>query len=100
MDNRHALIVDCKGTQATGTGERDAGRQASPVPTRKPWVPTRTTTPGALLRRCAASVLMPHVAQNTNRTGGSAIDSRTTRHEGYAKSINARRGIEKVLGWI
>ena len=26
MDNRHALIVDCKVTQATGTGERDAAR--------------------------------------------------------------------------
>jgi len=42
----------------------------------------------------------PHVAQNTARLGGSAIDGRTTRHEGYAKSINARRGIEKVFGWI
>jgi hypothetical protein len=40
------------------------------------------------------------VAQNTNRPGGSAIDGRTTRHEGYAQSINARRGIEKVFGWI
>ena len=38
----------------------------------------------------------PHVAQNTSRPGGSAIDGRTTRHEGYAKSIHARRGIEKV----
>jgi hypothetical protein len=42
----------------------------------------------------------PHVAQNTARSGGSAIDGRTARHEGYAKSINARRGIEKVFGWI
>ena len=42
----------------------------------------------------------PHVAQNTARSGGSAIDGRTTRHEGYGKSINARRGIEKVFGWI
>ena len=24
----------------------------------------------------------------------------TARHEGYAKSIHARRGIEKVFGWI
>jgi hypothetical protein len=31
MDNRHALIVDCRVTQATGT--------------RKPLGPTRTTTP-------------------------------------------------------
>ncbi|MFN7630561.1 MAG: IS5/IS1182 family transposase, partial [Cyanobacteriota bacterium] len=42
----------------------------------------------------------PHVAQNAGRSGGSAIDGRTTRHEGYAKSIHARRGIEIVFGWI
>ncbi len=44
--------------------------------------------------------MTPHVALNTARPGGSAIDGRTTRHEGYAQSINARRGIEKVFGWI
>ena len=42
----------------------------------------------------------PHVDQNAARLGGSAIDGRTTRHEGYSKSINARRGIEKVFAWI
>jgi hypothetical protein len=47
----------------------------------------------AELRRIGVT---PHVAQNTARPGGSAIDGRTTRHEGYAKSINARRGTEKV----
>ena len=26
MDNRYALIVGCKVTQATGTGERDAAK--------------------------------------------------------------------------
>jgi hypothetical protein len=74
MDNRHALIVDCKVTQATGT---------------RGFV--------AEMRRIGGP---PHVAQNTARSGGSAIDGRTARHEGYAKSINARRGIEKVFGWI
>ncbi|CAK6688271.1 IS5 family transposase ISSysp5 [Synechococcus sp. CBW1107] len=49
------------------------------------------------MRRIA---MTPHVAQNTSRPGGSAIDGRTTRHVGYAKSIHARRGIEKVFGWI
>ena len=33
-----------------------------------------------------------------HQPSGSAIDGRTTCHEGYAKSINARRGIEKVFG--
>ena len=41
--------------------------------------------------------LTQYVAQ---RPGGPAIDSRITRHEGYAKSINSRRGSEKVFGWI
>ncbi len=31
---------------------------------------------------------------------GVTIDLRTTCQEGYAKSINARRGIENVFGWI
>lgn len=39
----------------------------------------------------------PHVAQNTSRPGGTALDGGTTRHEGYAKSIHARRDIEKVF---
>ena len=42
----------------------------------------------------------PYVAQNTARSGGSAIDSRTKRHVGCAKTIHARRGIEKIFGWI
>ena len=40
------------------------------------------------------------VAKYTSSIGGSAIDGRSTRQEGYAKSINTRRGIEKVFGWI
>ena len=42
----------------------------------------------------------PHMVQNTARPEGSAIGGRTTRHKGYTQSINARRGIEKVCGWI
>jgi hypothetical protein len=36
------------------------------------------------------------VAQNTSRPGGSAIDGGTSSHQGYAKSIHACRGTEKV----
>lgn len=42
----------------------------------------------------------PHAGQNTGRSRGSAIDGRITRHEGYAKSIHASRGIDKIFGWI
>ena len=42
----------------------------------------------------------PHVAQNGNRTGGSAIDARTTRHAGYEISQKRRPRIERVFGWM
>jgi hypothetical protein len=42
----------------------------------------------------------PHVAQNTARRGGSAIDQRTTRHPGYAISQQKRKRIEQSFGWM
>ena len=42
----------------------------------------------------------PHVSQNTNRPGGSAIDGRTTRHAGYQVSQRKRKRIEEVFGWL
>ena len=44
--------------------------------------------------------MTPHVAQNTARRGGSAIDGRTTRHSGYAVSQKFRKRIEEVFGWL
>ena len=41
----------------------------------------------------------PHVAQNdTNRS--SAIDDRTTRHDGYAISQRKRKLVEEIFGWL
>ena len=45
------------------------------------------------------SNVTPHVAQNVNRRGGSAIDNRTTRHAGYGMSQTCRKMIECVFGW-
>jgi IS5 family transposase len=42
----------------------------------------------------------PHVAQNTKRSGGSAIDGRTTRHGGYEVSQKKRKRIEECFGWL
>jgi hypothetical protein len=103
MDNRHALIVDCCVTQAAGIGEQNPARAMA---VDRPGAHEKTIgavknydTRGfvAEMRRIGVT---PHVVQNTARPGGSAIDGRTTRHEGYAKSVNARLGIEKVFGWI
>ncbi|MBV9502571.1 MAG: transposase [Acidobacteriaceae bacterium] len=42
----------------------------------------------------------PHVAQNQNRPGGSAIDGRTVRHTGYRISQLKRKRIEESFGWL
>jgi hypothetical protein len=42
----------------------------------------------------------PLVAQNTARPGGSAIDTRTTRHAGYDLSQKKRKRIEECFGWL
>ena len=39
----------------------------------------------------------PHVAQKVK---GSAIDGRTTRHDGYQISQQKRKLIEQVFGWM
>ena len=43
-----------------------------------------------------AACVTPHVAQ---RSRHSAIDGRTTRHDGYAKSQRHRKRIEEAFGW-
>ena len=49
---------------------------------------------------CRHMNVTPHVAQNDNRPGGSAIDERTTRHEGYRISQRKRKRIEECFGWL
>lgn len=46
------------------------------------------------------SGITPYVTQNTSIRGGSAIDGRTASHQGYGQSINSRKRIAKVFGWI
>lgn len=41
----------------------------------------------------------PHVTPNVERNGGSAIDTRATRHAAYALSINARNLIKESFPW-
>ena len=41
----------------------------------------------------------PHVAQNTTRQR-SAIDGRTTRHDGHVVAMRVRKRIEEPFGWI
>jgi transposase len=101
-ENRHGLVVDVRLTQASGTAERDAA--AAMISGKAKW---RRVTLGAdrgydtrgFVAAMRAMKVTPHVAQNdTNRR--SAIDDRTTRHDGYAISQRKRKRVEEVFGWV
>src|SRR6059058_4670233 len=55
---------------------------------------------GVFVAECRQMNVTPHVSQNTNRAGGSAIDGRTTRHAGYQISQRKRKRIEECFGWL
>ena len=46
------------------------------------------------------NITPPHVSQNTKRQGGSAIDGRTTRHDGYQVSQRKREAKSKKWAWL
>jgi IS5 family transposase len=52
------------------------------------------------VRECRHMNATPHVAENEKRPGGSAIDGRTTRHEGYRVRQRKRKRIEECFGWL
>ena len=102
MDNRAGLISDFEVSEANGRCEREAALRMLRRRRGK-----RRVTIGAdrgydtrdFVAQCRGMRVTPHVAQNTSNRR-SAIDGRTTRHEGYAMSISARRRIEKLFGWL
>jgi len=51
------------------------------------------------VQACRERGVTPHVAQNLERSGGSAIDRRTTRHASYQLSQRIRKSIEEHYGW-
>ena len=103
VENRNGLIVDAEVFQANGTAERDAALvMLEQIPGTKP-----VTVGGdkgfdtfGFVAECRHLRVTPHVAQNDQRRGGSAIDGRTTRHFGYAISQRKRKRIEECFGWL
>lgn len=100
MENRNGLLVDAELTQASGTAERDAAiemaltlKSGATVGADKGY-DTRD-----FVQDLRSLNITPHIAQNLNRAGGSAIDARTTRHAGYQLSQRARKRVEEPFGW-
>jgi len=102
IENRHALVMACELSIASGYAEREA---AARLLQRTPR--GRRATVGADkaydTRDFVATVrglgFTPHVAQNTTKRR-SAIDGRTTSRRGYAASQVLRKLVEHPFGWI
>lgn len=103
MENRNGLVVDARVTEANGTAERDAAMgmaMALPGEQRKTVGADKNYDTKDFVKVMGVMKVTPHVAQNTGRRGGSAIDERTTRHAGYEVSQQKRKLIEEVFGWL
>lgn len=101
MENRHGLVVDGRVTPATGFAERE---QALAMIAQRPGQHRLTLGADKLYdtKDFVAGLrewkVTPHVAQN-KRNRSSAIDRRTTRHQGYRVSQRVRKRIEEIMGW-
>ena len=99
MENRNGLAVDVRLTRATGTAEREAAlAMLDGQPRAKSLGADKNYDTHGFVAACREQGVTPHVAQNTARPGGSAIDGRTTRHEGYRISQRIRKLIETHFG--
>src|SRR6202142_787418 len=103
VENRNGLIVNTEVFEANGTAERDAALvMLEQIPG------TKQVTVGGdkgydtadFVAECRNLKVTPHVAQNLERPGGSAIDARTTHHAGYAISQRKRKRVEECFGWL
>jgi transposase len=103
IENRNGLVVDTALLQCSGMAERHA---AMIMAERVEGVERITLAADKgydtkdFAKEMRGMNVTPHVSQNTKRQGGSAIDGRTTRHDGYQVSQRKRKRIEEVFGWV
>jgi transposase len=109
MENRHGLAVAGMVTLAKGTAERCAAETM--LKSKAKEAGHRITVGEDKAYDCTDHVaklralnVTPHVAQNdaitaTGKHRRSAIDRRTTRHEGYGMSQSRRAMTECIFGW-
>jgi transposase len=102
-ENRNGLIISTEVFPAQGTAERHAAMvmlEQIPGEHRITVGADKAYDTKDFVAECRNMKVTPHVAQNTNRNGGSAIDRRTARHGGYAISQTKRKRIEECFGWL
>jgi len=102
MENRNGLAVNGQLSKATGTAECDAALNmlANIADDQRVTVGTdKAYDTRDFVEKARAMNVTPHVTQNT-KGRSSAIDGRTTRHEGYVVSLRCRARIEEIFGWL
>jgi transposase len=102
-ENRNGLAVETELEIAGGTAERDAGLEMIDRVEgdhRIPVAADKAYDTKDFVQQARTKGATPHVAQNTNRPGGSAIDAHTTRHSGYQVSQRKRKLVEEFFGWL
>lgn len=103
IENRNGLIVNAETLEANGRAERDAALvMLEQIPGIYPATVggDKGFDTAEFVGECRHMNVTPHVAQNTARRGGSAIDGRTTRHATYRVSQRKRKRIEECFGWL
>ena len=107
MENRNRLAVDGRVTHATGTAERRASEDMLEAKVRKSGrritvVEDKAYDTADHVAKLRALNVTPHVAQyNSGNPSGrqSAIDGRTTPHDGYGMLQSCRAMAECIFGW-
>lgn len=102
MANRKSLVAAAKVVPATGTAERETAiAMLAELQSRGQLTlgADKAYDTHEFVERLRDLNVTPHVAQNHKRRGGSAIDARTTRHQGYEVSQRIRKRIEECFGW-
>ena len=99
MENRNGLVADVETMQADGTAERDAAvvmLASLPGDDRVTVGAAKGYDTKGFVADARALNATPHVAQKKH----SAVDGRTTRHEGYKVSQQKRKRVEEIFGWM
>lgn len=100
MENRNGLVVGSRLTLATGTAEREAALEMIedlPGGHRITVGADKGYDVPAFVEGLRTLLATPHVAQKAK---GTAVDQRTTRHEGYQISQRIRKRVEEIFGWL
>lgn len=98
-ENRNGLIVQAKVSHATGKAEREVALEmldAESTANKRTLGADKNYDTKEFVAQCRKRKVTPHVAQKKH----TAIDGRTTRHEGYSCSMQMRKRIEECNGWM